>query len=499
MLKKTPMSENKKTPPPTKHRLTAVEKSLAEADGLYAERPQIYPRDIQGTFRTLKWTALWVLLGIYHIVPWFRWDRGEGVPDQMILMDLSARRGYFFDIVIWPQEIYYITGALIVAAIGLFFATSLFGRVWCGFTCPQTVWTDLYFWVERKIEGDSNKRKRLDKGPITVEKIIKKGLKHTIWILIAFLMSFAWVWFFNDAPTITREIFEGTASGWVYSFIFGLTFVTYLLAGWAKEQVCFYMCPWPRFQGAMFDEDSLIVTYEDWRGEPRAPAPKDRNFEDRGHCVNCRMCVQVCPTGIDIRDGQQMQCIGCALCIDACNGMMDKMGLPRGLITYDSVANGLARSKGQKAKKRLVRPRTIGYAVVLTLVIAIMVGSLVTRSRIDVSVLRDRAPLFVTLSDGSIRNGYTFKILNMEDHAASYSLTTKGVEGAMITAIGVEKDGKPTIDLDVKPDSIGSFRVFVKAEKNALSGKSTPMEFVLKDKASDIEVDHETVFAGPGR
>ena len=499
MLKKTPMSSTDKTPPHTKHRLTAVQKSLAEADGLYADKPQIYPRDIKGTFRTLKWAALWILLGIYHIVPWFRWDRGEGVPDQMILMDLSARRGYFFDIVIWPQEIYYITGVLIVAAVGLFFATALFGRVWCGFTCPQTVWTDLYFWVERKIEGDSNKRRKLDNGPLTLEKAFKKISKHTVWILIAFLMSFAWVWFFNDAPTVTQEIFQGTAGGWVYAFIFGLTFTTYLLAGWAREQVCFYMCPWPRFQGAMFDEDSLVVTYEDWRGEPRGSAPKDRNFEGRGHCINCRMCVQVCPTGIDIRDGQQMQCIGCALCIDACNGIMDKMGLPRDLITYDSVANGLARSKGQPAKKRLVRPRTIGYAVLLVAIIATMVVSLATRSRIDVSVLRDRAPLYVTLSDGAIRNGYTFKILNMLDKKESYTLTTKGISGALITAIGVESDGSTAIDLDVKPDSIGTFRVFVKADKAALSGKSTPMEFILTQKESGIEVDHETVFAGPGR
>jgi len=487
------------TPPKTKHRLTAVEKSLVEADGLYASQPQIYPRDVKGTFRTLKWATLWLLLGLYHVIPWLRWDRGEGVPDQMILMDLTARRGYFFDIVIWPQEIYYITGVLIIAAVGLFFATSLFGRVWCGFTCPQTVWTDLYFWVERKIEGDANKRKRLDKGPWTSGKVFKKILKHTIWILIAFLMSFAWVWLFNDAPTVTREIFEGTAGGWIYSFIFGLTAVTYLLAGWAKEQVCFYMCPWPRFQGAMFDEDSLVVTYEDWRGEPRGAAPKDRNFEGRGDCVNCRMCVNVCPTGIDIRDGQQMQCIGCALCIDACDNMMDKVGLPRGLITYDSIANGLARSKGEEAKKRLVRPRTIGYAVLLSAIMLVMVGSLVTRSRIDVSVLRDRAPLYVTLSDGAIRNGYTFKILNMEDKKASYSLTTRGVDGTLITVIGVEKDGKATVSLDVKPDSIGTFRVFIKTKKSALNGKSTPIEFVLKDEASGVEVDHDTVFAGPGR
>jgi len=278
-----------------------------------------------------------------------------------------------------------------------------------------------------------------------------------------------------------------------------LTFTTYVLAGWAKEQVCYYMCPWPRFQGTMFDEDTLLITYEDWRGEPRKSAPKDRNFEDRGHCIDCKMCVQVCPTGIDIRHGQQMQCIGCGLCIDACNGIMDKMELPRGLIRYDSISNGLARYKHKKGMFHLIRPRTIAYTVILFAVIAAMGISIATRSLLDVTVLRDRAPLFVTLSDGSIRNGYTYKILNKDDTARSYSLSMKGLDGASMTVIGVQKEWVKQVSLDVVPDTVGTFKLYVKGDRSKLDGKSTDIVFVLIDNTSGVTVEHDTVFAGPGR
>ena len=241
---------------------------------LFADRIKVYPRAIQGFWRQVKWWVVAVLLGLYYVAPWIRWDRGPGAPDQALLLDMSGRRAYFFGLEIWPQEIYYLTGLLILGAIGLFLVTAWAGRVWCGFTCPQTVWTDLFMWVERKIEGDRNARIRLDKAPFSFDKARKKVLKHGAWLLIALATGGAWIMYFYDAPTLVREFATGELSSAVYGFIFLFTATTYVLAGWAREQVCIYMCPWPRFQGAMFDEDSLIVTYEEWRGEPRGGARK---------------------------------------------------------------------------------------------------------------------------------------------------------------------------------------------------------------------------------
>ncbi|MFI4998296.1 MAG: cytochrome c oxidase accessory protein CcoG, partial [Reyranellales bacterium] len=299
---------------------------------LYLTRIKVYPRAIAGKWRSIKWAALVVLLGLYYLVPWLRWDRGPDAPNQAILIDLDGRRGWFFDVVIWPQEIYFVTGFLILAAFGLFFATSLFGRVWCGFACPQTVWTDLFMLVERLIEGDRNERMRLDKAPMSVSKATRKGFKHVAWLAIAAATGGAWVFYYVDAPSTLVKIFRGTASMEVYVFVGLLTATTYMLAGWAREQVCTYMCPWPRFQAAMLDEQSVIVTYQKWRGEPRGKHKAGDNWDGRGDCVDCNLCVAVCPTGIDIRDGQQIECIGCGLCVDACNQTMVKVGRARGLI-----------------------------------------------------------------------------------------------------------------------------------------------------------------------
>ncbi|MGB0682697.1 MAG: cytochrome c oxidase accessory protein CcoG [Magnetovibrionaceae bacterium] len=484
---------------PDTHSATKPATEPPQQQKLYADHVKIQSRRISGTFRNLKWWAMGILLGIYYIAPWIRWDRGADAPDQAILLDIAGRRAYFFFIEIWPQEVYYLTGILAFCAVGLFFVTALLGRVWCGFTCPQTVWTDLYIWVERLVEGDRNARLKLDAAPMSLSKVYKRVLKHSIWMLIALVTGGAWIFYFVDAPTAFMELVTFQASEAVIGFIALFTFTTYLLAGWAREQVCIYMCPWPRFQGAMFDEDTLVVTYEEWRGEPRGGARKGSDFDHRGHCVDCGLCVQVCPTGTDIRQGNQMSCIGCGLCIDACNTIMPKFGLPGNLITYDSVNNQLSRMRKQPEHFTFFRRRTFMYLVVLGIITAVMLAGLTTRSRLEINMQRDRAPLFVTLSDGSIRNGYTYKILNMEREAKTYELTLDGVEGATMTVIGVADKPVPTVTLQAKPDQVATFKIYVRADRAALEEKSEDITFVLRDKATGEIAEQDTVFVGPGR
>jgi len=462
---------------------------------LYAEHIKIRPKAIEGRFRKIKWAVLIVLLGIYYIVPWLRWDRGPGAPDQAVLIDMPSRRAYFFWVEIWPQEVYYLTFLLMLGAFGLFLATSLAGRVWCGFTCPQTVWTDLFMWVERLIEGDRGARIRLDKAPLSRAKLIKKTLKHAAWLATAAATGGAWIMYFNDAPTAARAIVTGNASLAVY-FFFGLfTATTYLLAGFAREQVCIYMCPWPRFQSALLDQDSYVVTYQKWRGEPRAPLKKNADWSVRGDCIACNQCVAVCPMGIDIRDGLQLECIGCGLCIDACNDVMAKIARPPELITLDTERNQARRAEGLAPVRRLVRPRTIIYAAILVLIGAGVLVGLSARAAVDVTVLHDRNPLFVTLSDGSIRNGYTIKILNKSRDEQRYDLAVAGLQGASLAVIGQPEDASAA--LLAKPDAVTSYRVYVTAPPAAIDGDAVDMTVVLTDRATGAATRHETVFRGP--
>ncbi|MFO1060344.1 MAG: cytochrome c oxidase accessory protein CcoG [Dongiaceae bacterium] len=464
---------------------------------LYADHVKVYPQKVAGRFRRIKWAALIGLLGLYYAAPWLRWHRGPGVPDQALLIDMPGRRAYFFFIEIWPQEVYYLMGLLILGAIGLFFATSLLGRVWCGFTCPQTVWTDLFMQVERWIEGDRNKRMRLDQGPLTLEKAWRKVAKHLVWLAIAAATGGAWIFYFNDAPSTFGSIFTGQAGAAVYGFAGLFTATTYLLAGWAREQVCIYMCPWPRFQSAMFDEDTFLVTYEAWRGEPRSHMKSKPADAKVGDCIDCGLCVRVCPTGVDIRAGQQLACIGCALCVDACNDVMGKIGRPGNLIAYDSLANQAARAAARPTRFRPVRPRTIIYATLLVVVAVAMVVVLLGRSTTDLSILPDRAPLFVTLSDGSIRNAYTVKILNKQREPQRYRLTVDGIEGTRVTAIGYGAGDAQAVELPVAGDSVGSFRVLVHAPRRALHDESNRLTFRITDIASGRTVDHGSIFSGP--
>ncbi len=471
--------------------------SGTQGRSLFAASRKVHPRAASGHFRRLKTRVSILLLAIYFVAPWIRWDRGPGAADQAILLDMSGRRGYFLGIEIWPQEVYYLTGLLVLGAIGLFLATALFGRVWCGFTCIQTVFTDLFVAVERAVEGDRNARIRLDAAPWSAGKLGRKALKNAIWLLIALFTSWTWLIYFSDAFQSTRDLFAGRTSGWMLSMWGVFTASTFLFAGYAREQVCIYMCPWPRFQSAMFDEDSLIVTYESWRGEPRGKAPKDGNFEGRGDCIDCGLCVQVCPTGIDIRNGSQLACIGCALCIDACNGVMAKLGRPANLISYDSVTNQVARAKGRPTRRRLLRPRTLIYAGVLLAVALGLVSVLATRSRESVSIQHERSPLYVRLSDGSVRNGYTVKIQNMRRTAQDYHLSLAGIDGATLTVIGYGDEDADSVRLPVAGDAVGTFRVYVTVPPEVRLGRETSLDFLFNNLAADQFLVQGTMFAAP--
>ncbi|HNQ92649.1 MAG TPA: cytochrome c oxidase accessory protein CcoG, partial [Alphaproteobacteria bacterium] len=356
---------------------TSENGSEAGAIQYFAAQEKVYPKAVSGRFRTLKWTAMIVCLAIYYLAPFLRWTRSGDVPDQAILIDLPSRRAYFFMIEIWPQEVYYLTGILILAAIMLFFVTSLFGRVWCGYFCFQTVWTDLFMKVERLIQGDRNARMKLDKTPFSFERIWKKSLTHLVWLLIGFVTAGSFVLYFNDAPTLIKDALGFNVSTTVLGFVGGLTLSTYIMAGFAREQVCTYMCPYARFQSAMFDKDTLIIGYDKIRGEPRGKSKGASTRDHLGDCVDCSLCVQVCPMGIDIRNGLQMECIACGLCVDACDNVMDKVGSPRGLIRYD-IERGLegAAEEDHNLTRHLLRPRTIYYTVLLSVVCLAMLVSL---------------------------------------------------------------------------------------------------------------------------
>jgi cytochrome c oxidase accessory protein FixG len=465
---------------------------------LYISRLKVYPRAVMGRWRTVKWAVLILLLGIYYVVPWIRWDRGPDAPSQAILLDLDGRRGWLFNVVIWPQEVYFVTGLLILGAVGLFLATSLFGRVWCGFTCPQTVWTDLFMMVERLVEGDRNERMRLDKAPMSARKAIRKTAKHVAWLAIAAATGGAWVFYFVDAPTTLVKIFRGEASMEVYAFAGLFTATTYLLAGWAREQVCTYMCPWPRFQAAMLDEQSLIVTYQKWRGEPRGKHKAGDAWDGRGDCIDCHLCVAVCPTGIDIRDGQQLECIGCGLCIDACTQTMDKVGRPRGLIRWDTLARQQAReTKSALPAWQAIRLRTVLYGALVSIVAAAMLIAFLMRSDTELTVQRDRSPNFVRLSNGDIRNSYTVKVLNKSREVRHFQIVARGLPGARLSAIGAETDAAARVT--VHPDAVGTFRVFLTLPSGQAPSGSVSVTFAARDQGEHERATHGAVFVGPNR
>jgi len=477
---------------------------------LYADRVRVYPRAVQGKVRRTKWAILILCLAVYYLLPLLRWSRGPGEPDQAVLIDMAQGRLFFFFFEIWPQEIYYLTGLLMLAAIGLFAVTSLFGRLWCGFTCPQTVWTDLFMLVERRIQGDRNARMRLDQHPWTAEWLRKKALTHAAWLAIAAATGGAFIMYFSDALVLTPRFFTLRASASQY-FFFGLfTLTTYLLAGWAREQVCTYMCPWPRFQGAMLDESSLVVTYRDWRGEPRGKA----KAVGLGDCVDCQACVHACPTGIDIRDGQQLECIGCGLCIDACDEVMGKLDRPHGLIAFEALKNLAAETAasrdlppgpqrfaaGMAARQPvpLLRPRTFLYAGVLAGVVALMLGAWFLRTTISLTVLPDRQPLFVRLSDGGIRNAYTLKIVDKTPPARSLTLAMDSTLPLRLLAVDTATDATGAPVLVTRPDGVAQWRVLLSVPPAPALAATTPVTFTLRDETGRVIASTASSFRAPG-
>ena len=463
---------------------------------LYEARKGVYPKAVNGPFRRFKWAIMAVTLAIYYGTPWIRWDRGPYAPDQAVLVDLAHRRFYMFQIEIWPHEFYYVAGLLIMAGIGLFLVTSAVGRAWCGYACPQTVWTDLFQHVDRLIDGDRNAQMRLANGPWTREKLAKRGAKYAIYLGIAFWTGGAWIMYFADAPTLTRDFWAGQAAPVAYGTVAVLTATTFILGAFMREQVCIYMCPWPRIQTAMMDEKSLLVTYKDWRGEPRGSVKKAAAHAGAfGDCVDCSQCIAVCPTGIDIREGPQIGCITCALCIDACDSVMKQVGRPRGLIDYctlDDAAIEKAGGQSQPVRKTLMRPRTLIYLGVWSAIGAAMLFSLGQRTRLDLAVQHERSPLYVQLSDGHIRNTYTLKLRNMETRPRRVAVSVSGLASAALwTEAGSRKAAGQRIEVALAPDSVTRVKLFVAAP----AGGPARQDFAIATRALDGDPrgDAETI------
>lgn len=471
-----------------------------DAEPLFAARRKIYPQKVQGTFRRIKWAVLIVTLGIYYLLPFVRWDRGPNAPGQAVLIDFPNSRFYFFFIEIWPQEIYYLTGLLILAAMALFLMNAVAGRVWCGYLCPQTVWTDLFCTIERWVEGDRREHMMRERGPWTAERIARLGLKHFLWLMVAWWTGGAWVLYFADAPTLVKDLATFQAPFVAYLWIGILTATTYALAGHMREQVCTYMCPWPRIQAALTDEHALNVTYRYDRGEPRGSIKKNAALRAQGlpagDCVDCHQCLYVCPTGVDIREGANLGCIQCGLCIDACDTVMAKVGRPPRLIAYDTDLNIKRRQEGKPSEIRIVRARTVLYAALIAVVGVVMLYALATRTTESISVIHDRNPAFVRLSDGSLRNGYTIRIVNKQFVAREFALDIVGLPKASYEFVGVpgSADGRRVVD--VGPDQTREVRVLVVSPSAALP-HSTRITFRITDVATGLEAQATDYFSAP--
>ncbi len=513
--------------------------SQTSSPSLYAAREPVFPRRVSGKFRTLKWVIMAVTLGIYYLTPWIRWDRGPELPDQAVLVDLAGRRFFFFWIEIWPQEFYFVAGLLIMAGLGLFLFTSALGRVWCGYACPQTVWTDLFILTERWVEGDRNARVRLWNAPWSFTKARLRATKWTIWVLIGLATGGAWVFYFADAPTLLRELVTGQAHVVAYTTVALLTATTFAFGGFFREQVCIYACPWPRIQAAMMDEETITIGYRDWRGEPRGKAgkhpkpsqpPAFRAQQEKllgdavafaapeaapagapalapaeaigvelkavGDCVDCLACVNVCPMGIDIRNGQQMECITCGLCIDACDDVMAKLGRPRGLIDYFTLEDERKERAGGQAKniwKHVFRPRTILYTSMWSLIGVAMVVALFVRPEISIDVSPVRNPVYITLSDGTIRNAYDLRLRNKHHEAREFALAYTSE-----APLSLRVEGTEGIGVTVPADQTAEVRLYLEAAPGTVAAEAqrTDVRLWITDLHNADRAHADTHFSG---
>ena len=448
---------------------------------LYAKRKKIYPREVHGLFAALRTTGVAALLGLYYILPWLQWDQR-----QAVLFDLPERKFYIVNMVFWPQDFFYLALLLIVSALGLFFVTALAGRIWCGFACPQTVWTEAFLWIERKIEGTRPQQMKLDKAPNSLRKIRIKASKHFLWITFSLFTGLTFVGYFSSIRELTANFFTFDNGPWETFWIYFYALATYGNAGWLREQVCLYMCPYARFQSAMFDADTMIISFDTSRGLPMGPRKKsvDKVQAGLGDCIDCTICVQVCPTGIDIRDGLQYQCIGCAACVDACDDVMDKMGYEPGLVRY-TTENALS---GKPA--HILRPRVLVYALIL---IGITLGtfySILSRTPIAMDVIRDRNSLYRETNEGLIENVYIIKMLNMDKQDHSYTLTAQGMPELIL-----KKDSDAIF---VKSGEVIELPVRVQVDSANIEQRSSEISFTLSATDDDrLSVVEEARFLGP--
>jgi len=455
----------------------------AQDSGFYVKHKKVYPREVHGLFASLRVTGVLVLLGVYYLVPWLRWE-GK----QAVLFDLPNRRFYIFDLTFWPQDFFYLAVLLIIAGLSLFFFTALAGRLWCGYACPQTVWTEVFLWIERKIEGDRNKQIKLDNAPLTKAKLWRKSLKHFIWLAFSAWTGFTFVGYFTPITELGSALANLALGPWEWFWIVFYSFATYGNAGWMREQVCIYMCPYARFQSAMFDNNTLVISYDETRGEPRGSRKKSVNPQEvgLGDCVDCTLCVQVCPTGIDIRDGLQYQCIGCAACVDVCNEVMAKMGYAPNLVKYttQNAIDGL--------KTRILRPRIVIYLIILIGITAALLYSMATRIPLELDIIRDRNSLYRTTSVGYIENIYTLKIANKDTQMHRYTISIDTPFKAEL----IMRENE--ISVESGQSGVVSARIVV--DPAELQKMSSEVKFTLQslDKP-ELKVEDDGVFIGPAR